>query len=85
MKVLARAANPPDHSPSHTQSHDLKIPHSVPSEQRSSGEVTNASSTEIGSLFSTLHLQGMDQSELDSNPSFPPTPVSIYMYLKYSD
>ena len=45
MKVLARAANPLDHSPNHTQSHDLKIPQSVPSEQRGSGEVPSCTGT----------------------------------------
>lgn len=36
-------------------------------------------SEEVLPPFSTLLLspQGMDQSELDSNPSFPPTPVSV--------
>lgn len=41
VKVLARASNQPNRSSSHTHSisHDLKIPESVPSEQRGSGEV----------------------------------------------
>ena len=85
-RVLARAASQTDPPTGGSQrvSHDLKVPNSVPSEQRSSGEVcVKGMGICMYACIRELQYQnvpvpqGMEQSELESNASFPITPVRI--------
>ena len=66
-RVLARASTQPDSLPGHTRLSRL-VSHDFKAPASAPSEQRSSG-------------EGMDQSELDSNASFPPTPVSSIMYL----